>query len=382
VDILRFTNPASPTLMHNAIIVDGFKTKMWVERYAEAGEFKFTADATPEMKNKLPIGSFVSHIDTGELMIVENHEINESGDRPELVITGRGYETYLEKRITGVLWDPATNARQDYTLAANYIWNQAVQLIKNHVDQATIFAAGHDVNDVIPYLDVRSSVPGGTDGENVVRTIKLGTLYERLLELLKIEQLGIRVTRPGWEFPTFFPGYTTFYIHKGVDRTAEVLFSVDAGEIESAEYLWSEKASRNVAVVAGQFIVVVVTYDPDLFIDPSGYIRRAMYLDASDIDGKYDVTALVGATRDDVINAMNRRGFAALAINNDVAITKVEISKNGTAAKFRTDFDVGDIVTVHGDYNLTTAMRVSEYVEIEDPSGNQGYPTLIPVEGD
>jgi hypothetical protein len=57
-------------------------------------------------------------------------------------------------------------------------------------------------------------------------------------------------------------------------------------------------------------------------------------------------------------------------------LTKAEVSKDTNQGAYRTDFNVGDIITVHGDYNETSVMRISEYVEIEDENGRTGYPTL------
>ncbi len=42
-------------------------------------------------------------------------------------------------------------------------------------------------------------------------------------------------------------------------------------------------------------------------------------------------------------------------------------------------YDVGDIITVDGEYNATTTMRISEYVEIEDETGDSGYPTFSEI---
>jgi hypothetical protein len=59
-----------------------------------------------------------------------------------------------------------------------------------------------------------------------------------------------------------------------------------------------------------------------------------------------------------------------------VAISNVKIAPNSQNYNYRTDYNVGDIVGVDGEYNTSTTMRVIEYVEIEDENGESGYPTL------
>ncbi len=107
----------------------------------------------------------------------------------------------------------------------------------------------------------------------------------------------------------------------------------------------------------------------------NNYDRRTMYVDATDIDNAYN-TAPTGADLTAVVNAMQQRGIDALTSQNDVALTKTEVSKNTNQLAYRTAFNVGDYITVHGDYNETSIMQISEYVEIEDETGSSGYPTL------
>jgi hypothetical protein len=60
-------------------------------------------------------------------------------------------------------------------------------------------------------------------------------------------------------------------------------------------------------------------------------------------------------------------------------LTKAEVSREVNQSQYRVDFSVGDLVTIQGDYNEVSTMRISEYVEIEDQNGYIGYPTLTMV---
>lgn len=367
MDVFRFMNPTNTLLMQQGQIINGLISKMWVERYADAGEFSFVADASSNLRKLLPIGSFVSHVDTSEIMIVENHEINDvAGQNSQIIITGRGFETFLENRIVGSNKEfPTTDGNGDYTLAAGYSYNQIVNLLNDHIYAADLI----DVNNALYYTLVTTELSGAI-GENIARTVKRDTVYQRVLDLLAIDNLGIRIFRPG-PWSTLGPGSpnTAIDIHQGQDKRSSIIFSHDTGEITSADYLWSNKNLKNAALIFGRWVTTSVV--------PSAvaYGRRWMMVDASDIDQSYS-TAPTGTSLTSVVSAMQQRGKAALSAQNDVALTKAEVSKNAANTKYRRDFNVGDLITVLGSYNETTTMRISEYVEIEDQTGESSYPTL------
>lgn len=348
------------------MLINGLTSKMWVERYDKAGECKFVAPANADMRNKLPIGSFVSHVDTTEIMIIENHEINDQADAdPVLTITGRGFETFFENRIVGSNKTfPTTGEPTDYVIPGDLLGNQIVLLIADHILAINLV----DDNDAIPFTEVINLIGGIGAGVDI--SVKRGPLYDAVLELLGVGGYGIKVIRPGpWSPLGAGSPNVAVAIHNGVNRTGQIIFSHDTGEIESADYLWSIKKNKNTAMVSGRWVETLVT------TAETGYNRRMIYVDASDIDNQYEV-APTGADLTAIINAMQQRGATALANLNDVAITKAEVAKTATKAIYRRDFDVGDLITVSGDYNETSSMQVTEYVEIEDENGRSGYPTL------
>jgi hypothetical protein len=69
-------------------------------------------------------------------------------------------------------------------------------------------------------------------------------------------------------------------------------------------------------------------------------------------------------------------GNQVLAAQKETAIANAKIARNVKAYLYRKDFDLGDIITVLGNYDATSKMRVIEYVEIEDANGESSYPTL------
>lgn len=365
MDIFRLSNPFSSTKMEQGKIINGIRRKMWIERYQKEGEFTLSAPVDSGIRESLPIGSFISHMDSTELMIVENHEISDDqGNQSTITITGRGFETYFENRIVGSNKNfPTSGTVTDYLLAAGYTWNQAVQLINDHISASSLV----DDNNAIPYVSVLSTVSGS--GISIERPLRRGTLYDRLLELLEIDGLGIKIIRPGKWSPMPNSPNVIVLIHVGVDRSNEVIFSYETGEIVSADYLWSNRKLKNSALITGKWVETVVN-SPEVEYD-----RRMMYIDASDIDESYQIAPTGGALTA-VVAAMQQRGNEILNAQNNIALTKAEASRESVKSVYREDFNVGDLITVSGDYNETSTMIVSEYVELEDENGRSGYPTL------
>lgn len=370
MDIFKFHNPTSPTKLEVGEIINGLKSKMWVERYREAGEFSLESYNAVDIREKLPVGTLISHTGSKDVMIVENHEIvEEKGSPPEIIVSGRSFETFGENRIVGSNKSfPTSTGVQEYSTGANPTWDQATNLLLDHLVPAALI----DPDDGLPYITIAADV--ADTGVEEARSFKRDNLYSTLIKLLGIDDLGIRVIRPGpWSPLGASDPNLLIQIHKGVDRRSNIVFSHSSGEIERADYLWSSKKLKNTAMVSGKWVETLVT------TTETGYDRRMLYVDAKDIDESYDV-APTGSDLTNVIQAMQARGAEALADQNHISLSKIELTRNAIKAGYRTDFDVGDLITVIGGYDISSVRRISEYVEIEDSSGARGYPTLTVVE--
>ena len=344
-------------------MIQNVNSIMWTERYQEAGEFEIIANLSSGLREFLPIGTFISHEDTLEVMFVENYEISEDeNEDPTIKITGRSLEAYLENRIVAM-----NNIRMfpnvfDYILDPDYTWNQVVYLINEHIG-----------SDLSPG-DVLDNIIGTTNvtGTGVVepRSIKRMDLYKAILELLAIDDLGIKtIRRNTFGVPDGSPDETRIVVYKGVNKSATVIFSWKAGDIDKAEYLWSDKKLKNSAAVVGRYVNTVV--------DTPGaerFNRRSMVVSADDIDGH--LTEFPAEPElSDIISRMQVRGRAALDSQNRVTITRADIS-NVSKYQYRKDFEVGDLITLNGNFGEIAVMRVVEYVEIQDENGETGHPTL------
>lgn len=377
MDIIKFNNnPSTPTRMENGEILHGFSNVTWIERYRDAGEFTFEAPISSGLKDLLPIGTFITHKDSLEIMIVEDQEINETADGGSIKITGRGLETWLYNRVVGANFGSLANHQSPvpvvwvskipdyYTLNKDYAWAQAMQLFNEHVSINNLV----DDNDTFPYLDMFSIAFGG---RQATRKVDRGlTLYEAIVNLLAIQNFGIRVIRPSVGSGMPNQDDTTLLVHKGNDLSASVVFSYD-GDIETADYLWSNRAFKNYAYVRSTWFE---TYTDNKF-SAAENLRRYIYVDAKDLDDQYNA-APGGSTQTNILIDMMNRAQDELEICKNTNLMKVDVRKQQISYQYRKDYNVGDLVNVRGNYGQHAIMRVTEHAEIEDANGEQSYPTL------
>ena len=364
MDIFKFRYFDENGLLTLGEPIHRIRRKTWTERYAEAGEFKFEAPLWTGLREALPIGTCVSHVDTYDVMIVENHEIyaDENGVKT-IVVTGRSLDVIFEGRqvnggLTAITVD---NLKRVITLAADFVHRQVVDLF-----QLTQVVPGEN----FLYFDYQTNVDDPTS-ESVSRQLRSGSIYERAQEFMAFEDLGLRVIRRNSFNLVGSPDNTVFLVHKGIDRTATVIFSEDTGNLINDTYLWSSKTDKNAALVESRYFTTSV------LPTETGVDRKWLSVDASDLDQEYsDVPT--GTTKDDILAQMVKRGEEALRINSGVNISQADVPDTAQY-QFRRDYNIGDLVTIEGAYGEIETRRVTEFTEIEDENGSSGHPTLAVV---
>lgn len=376
MDFFKFNNDGLYTedYLERGEIINNIERATWVERYAEPGEFTFESKLGHGLRDLLPLGTMISHVDTLEVMIVEDHQISEvAQEEPTVVITGRSFPSWLENRVVGV------NAARDwptispYNLSANYTWYQIVSLINDHISPGSVNNWDDALGD---YITATTDISGS--GVSVSREVGRGTVWERVSELLAVDHCGIR-TRRRHSFDGSSHN-TEIQIYKGVDRSASVLLSWQAGDLAAADYLFSHKNRKDTALIAGQNVWSVVQAAG---IGYARYGKHTMYITATDMDENLDPPALseTGGYNGPVVNAvvaaMEPRARQVMSKYREVDITRAEVSKT-SPVKYRKHYNMGDLITVDGNFNATGILQVTEYAEIEDENGESGHPTLVP----
>lgn len=368
MDFFKFT--ADPfTDLEQGEFFRGYDSAMWVERYRAPGEFEIVAPLSSGLRTVLPLGTIISHTDTLEACVVENHNIKEGKNTdPTITITGRSVESYLENRIVGLelAWNDPDEPYARYNLTAATVAQQAKKLINDHIQVSFLNDGSNSFDDNI----LAEAIAGS--GVTEAREIKRQDVHKALLDLLKVEDLGVRFVRKNNFGVMGVSDKSWVYIHAGTDKSSTVVFSWDQGEIQSAEYLSSLKNLKNTALVTGAHLEEIV-YAAD-----TNWTRRVMLVEAADIDESY--TPPIAAPDRTALRAkMAVRGREALAAQKLIDIVSIDIT-SATEHIYRKDYDIGDIVSVSGNYDTTVKRRVVEHVEIEDKNGSNSYPSLAALE--
>lgn len=357
-------------------VVNYIEDAMWVERYREPGEFKISSFLSSGLDIELPLGSLISHTNTGEVMIVENHVItDQTNTDTKIEISGRSFDAYLEERVIGwsLYWtykDANLTQPVAYVLNQDTSYNQALALIRDGINTFRGPPPASDDRLINVNEALRITFPAVNYPVYGPRNMKRGDMLKGLKSILENDDLGIRVIRPGFTIERVSPiqTITRLMVHDGIDKSGSVVFSWDMGDLEGADYLFSLKKRKTDAIVTGKYL------DQGVISTETGMNRRELLVDGSDIDNIYN-TYPTGADKTNVLNAMTIRGNEELSASKDVEITSVNVSKVNKHI-YRQDYDIGDLVRLDANYGAQRIVRVIEYVEIDDKDGSTGYPTL------
>ena len=376
MDLFKYLTTDTDGFISQGEIINGYQTLEWTERFRDPGEFKLKAPVSSGLREKLPPGTLVSHVDTLELMYVSSNEIDTdvTEEEPPLVITGKSVEALFRHRIVGDDIETYIDGEghrlllpiADYILAFDSSWNQVRDLITAHVT-ANFNAVDADIPAFVAISNQQHIGPNTVQD----RSVRKQNLHSAVLEILAVDDFGIKSVRPNVD--NLDPLTVEFRIHNGFDLTDSVRFSHALGDLDKARYLWTEEGSKT------DYYCISTYYNLRSNSASVGLNRKVMIVDCTDLDSHLSdeeaveegVTSLLG-------DLMDIRGQQALRSQVPTTIVSTDISKT-TKYKFREDYDVGDIVYVAGEYGIIAPMRVMEHVEFEDEEGEHGYPTLAAV---
>lgn len=399
-------------------VVENYKSLVWTERYASEGDFEIQSNDVEYLINALPLESFVSLRESTVPMVVEAHKIvKKAKEAPLVTIVGRSFDTVLERRAS-VKALPTATVRAPWMLAAAKASDaayRAMRIVLGDVAQSQggvnllpalspAVSANDAINEILltrpadyitsawsstiryspgdlvgvgttiyqatatqPNLNVPpASNPtywtalytglSGAWGDAFNYEIKPQDLLTTVKELIQTNHHGIKAVRP-----TTSGSKVGIEIYNGADLTATVAFDAKFDQFDSSTYLLSQQGSSNVGYVYGSngSQMVLKTTAPE----PSGLARRVLVVDNS-TDANVNTTDIRTA-----------RGLIELYKYNATALFDGEIAEQ-VAAGFNTQYFLGDILTLVGEYGLTEQVRVAEYIRTSDATGEKAYPTF------
>lgn len=410
---------------HEDRLVEKYASLIWTERYAQAGDFQLVSNRIADTIRALPLDSYVSLRNSTVPMKVEAHKIEKKkGAAPQITVVGRSFEaTTLELRVA-TLQVTDTGPRMVYTRSAARVSDAAYLAIREIIGDTNRYIEGVEVlgvqspnnlydsinevdlvlpadfkfdfwdptksyaiGDYVRRLEATSpydphiyvaGVPSGGSNINqdpntapagywtlvtdpdaaVVPTtsfeIPAGNLYSSVLQMVGSNHHAIKATRPD-----ISSDKVQIEIYNGADLTETVVFDAKFDQMDSATYLLSNTGSTNVAYMFGNEHATVVNKNAGS--PPTGLNRRVMMMDITD-DGTSSAT-------------LSSRGLTELYKNNATALFGGEVSQQAGDG-YNTDYFLGDIVKLKGEYGLYQDVRVAEFIRSADSQGEKAYPTF------
>lgn len=337
-------------------LIENYETMIWTERYLPAGDFKLVTADINRTRQLCPIGSFITLLDTREVMQVETSLIAPTDEGDKLTMTGRTLDAINESRVSA--YAPGTPGPAIPGLPSTRAD------VQGRVQQQ-LFRAGWgaianlSVNDRLPNTEVVITMPRGpvvVYPETAVQTA------DDIRALMEPEDWGLRIKRPALNGTKI-----GIEIYAGVNRTASIVLQAERGDLNNPSFLQAIKDLKNVAYVWSP-LGYWETYIRGTSAT-SGWDRRALFVNASDIT---EVPA--GTVWQTLLQA---RGEAELKKYNQTVWVDGGVSAFGPY-KYKVDYDLGDLVTLDtSTYGYRNTLRVAEYVRTQDVTGETGYPTLV-----
>lgn len=338
-------------------VLDTFKSLIWTKRYYNCGDFELYIPAYDSLLEFLQPDYFLVRDDDDSVMVIETLKVQTDAENGDFfIVTGRSLESILLRRI----FDRQFILSNTGTLA------QAVQAMVTEC--TTVHDPIHgQPNDYRQIAGLTVDLSSSFDGEMQVQFTGT-TLLDAIISICQPREVGIKMTLSG--------NSLLLSVYQG--SKVEVTFSPEFDNLINSKYVFDKSNLANQVYVAGEGqgnerrwgSVIKGTFANR----PSGLALRELFVDARDV-----------SSNNGEINAYEygkmllARGDEALAEHTVTESFEAEIEPQMTY-QYKTDYNLGDIVTVTNEYGITANPRIVEIIESWDENGYTVIPTFDNLE--
>lgn len=348
--------------LRRTAVVDLYESLIWTDRYADKGDFELIVPSLNQHRRLLVPGTQLALTDSDRVMTIETADIKTDQEgRTLLTATGVSLEQMLEDRIAtdGVSW---------MTEGGKWVVPGTPGNVCREIFELICIDGILNIGDIIPFIQAGAYYPAGSIPETAQEfsfEIPMGTLYKAVKDICDMYDLGFRLVRDGDASKLHFEIYT------GDDRTTQqsvrtpVIFSPEFDNLQNVSEMQTIAGTKNMAYVFSTTTSLIV-YGNDATSETSGFDRRVLHVDASDIVETNPVI------RDALLN---QRGAEALAGHRPLSAFDGEINQY-SKYKYMRDYRLGDLIEMRNSDGATNHMRVTEQIFVSDAQGDRSYPTL------
>jgi len=346
--------------------IEEFTSIIWTERWQKCGDFVLTLPSS-SLRN---FDSYDDLID--KMLVLKNEKVPREGEK----ITYENEYMFIESY--SVVYDAddvdtLTLQGKDLTsiLARRIVWGQRVytnqtikQICNDLVDSQIVNPEAVSSGN---YRKIVGFSATNYDADDIINNIQF--TGDNLLDAL-IAVCGTDYTP---RIKTFYNNRFRFDLYKGIVRP--IVFSQDLDNLERYEEIEDISEYKNAWLVGGEGEGIFRRY-----VDYSweggkyqrwgaGLFRREKFVDARDVSsndgeiGEADYNAMLQQRGMDkrLETWVERDGTAEIVTNN---------------LKYKTDYLVGDIITIIDTLNNKHQARITEFIRCEDADGYKEYPNF------
>lgn len=325
-------------------IIDTYSSLIWCKRYFDIGALDLQIEATTETINLLQKGRYITRNDDETIYVIQNIEISTEANKDNSLLVGAvDCKSILGQRI---------------------IWNQTVVnniTVENYIRQLINENVINPVNvDRKINHFVLNTAKGYT--ERITQQATYEQLDEKIISLCKSNNYGWTIGFDT-ENKQFY-----FDLYKGVDRSQGqqlvpmVAFSPEYDNLISSKYTKDSSDFKNVALIGGEGEGVSRT--TTTYGSATGMNRFEMFVDAKS-DSTNSGTVISPQEYNQQLQTKGKE-----ALSNKVDKTSFEGSVVSDSYIYKTDYNLGDIVTLKNEYGIMSNARIVEIIEVWN---NEGY---------
>jgi len=341
-------------------ITESFNSLRWVRRYSKSGEFELQCALTEEALTLLARGNIIYKKGDTEAGYIEYRNLKQDTEGKEiLAIKGKFLTSYLNRRI---IW------------GTNIFNTTSENAMRTLISDSCISPS--DSNRIIPNV-ILGALQGYTD--TVDYQVSYANLADELENLSNISNLGHRVSLD------ITNKKLVFDVYKGLDRSVNqsinprCIFSKEFENILEQEYTDSLNNYKNLCLIGGVgegTARKLVTVGDSIGLD-----RFEVFADQKSLSNEVDTIPMADA---DYTNLLIGKGNETLAETKEIQTFDSKTNLQGNLV-YKTDFDLGDIVTnVSKRWGITLDTRITEIEEVYESDGlsisatfGTNIPTLI-----
>lgn len=330
-------------------VIDTFKSLIWTKRYYTCGDFELYIPADESLLQYLQPDYFLIRDDDDSVMIIESLDMQtdvESGDF--FIVSGRSLESVLSRRV--VMSQTVINA------------SDVVQGIKQLIVKQTGNGNPNSYR-AIPGLAIDDSF---TVQQTLLTQFTGDNLLSAVSSICMRFGIGLKMALSG--------SMITLSFYQGEE--VDVIFSPEFDNMLNSKYACDYRNFANYAIVGGegQGTSRIIVNVPRSSAVASGFSLREIFVDAKDMSS--DSGAISSG---DYVQMLSERGQEKLAEHEVTQAFEAEIEPQ-TSFVYKTDYNLGDIVTVTNEYGVTAKPRIVEIIESWSDTGYTAIPTFDALE--